>query len=112
MSRSERPRIVPRLYDHILRIARNYMGAAAEDYIRRRIRIVQRGQDPETIEHDRLARLAAGIEMTASGYMSESKAEAFCREIIELEAKHESATETSESRAEPKPSSTLSKAPS
>jgi hypothetical protein len=31
------------LYDDILSIARNYLGPAAEDYIRRRNRIVQRG---------------------------------------------------------------------
>jgi hypothetical protein len=73
-----------RLYDEILIIARDYMGIAAEEYIRRRIRIVQRGEDPETIEPDRLDRLIAGIDMTASGYMSAEKSKRFCEEIRAL----------------------------
>lgn len=73
-----------RLYDEILIIARDYMGIAAEEYIRRRIRIVQRGEDPETIQTDRLDRLVAGIDMTAGGYMSEAKAKRFCEEIRAL----------------------------
>lgn len=77
-----------RLYDEILAIATNYMGAAAEDYIRRRIRIVQRGQPPETIAVDRLDRLAVGIDMTAQGYMSKVKAEAFRNAIMALKDKH------------------------
>lgn len=77
------------LYDDILAIAREYMGPAAEDYIRRRIRIIQGGEEPETITHERLERLAMGINMTAKGYMSERKALAFCNEILELRAKGE-----------------------
>ncbi|MEC7521334.1 MAG: hypothetical protein VYE22_15765 [Myxococcota bacterium] len=72
------------LYDEILAIATNYMGIAAEDYVRRRIRIVQRGDAPESIEADRLERLAAGIDMTAKGYMSEEKAARFRDEILAL----------------------------
>jgi hypothetical protein len=72
------------LFEDILAIAREYMGAAAEDYIRRRIRIVQRGEPPEHITIDRLDRLAVGIDMTASGYMSERKALAFRTEILAL----------------------------
>lgn len=79
---------MPRLYDEILAIAINYMGAAADDYIRRRIRIVQRGQDPETITVDRLDRLAVGIDMTAKGYMSQTKAEAFRDAILALKDRH------------------------
>lgn len=75
------------LYDEILAIAREYMGIAAEDYIRRRIRIVQRGESPETITVDRLDRLAAGIDMTAKGYMSDAKAGAFRDEILALKRK-------------------------
>jgi hypothetical protein len=75
---------VARLYDEILAIARNYMGAAAEDYVRRRIRIVQRGEDPETILPDRLERLAAGIDMTAKMYMGEAKAAQFRDEVLAL----------------------------
>ena len=73
-----------RLYDDILAVARNYMGIAAEDYIRRRIRIVQRGEDPETIALDRLDRLAAGIDMTAKVYMSEAKVGQFRDDILAL----------------------------
>lgn len=72
------------LYEDILEIARDYMGAAAEDYVRRRIRIVQAGREPETIEVDRLDRLAAGIDMTAKGYMSTAKASAFRDDILAL----------------------------
>jgi hypothetical protein len=79
---------VPRLYDEILDIARNYMGAAADDYIRRRMRIVQRGDEPETISADRLDRLAAGIDMTATGYMSSAKAAAFRDAILALKDSH------------------------
>jgi hypothetical protein len=79
---------VPRLYDDILETARDYMGAAAEDYIRRRIRIVQRGDAPELITADRLDRLAAGIDMTAKGYMSQAKARAFRDAIVALKRKH------------------------
>ena len=73
-----------RLYDDILNIARDYMGPAAEDYIRRRIRIVQAGEDPATIKPERLERLAAGIDMTAGGYMSDSKAKAFRDAVLAL----------------------------
>jgi hypothetical protein len=73
-----------RLYDEILRIARNYMGVAAEDYVRRRIRIVQGGEDPETVQPDRIERLAAGIDMTAKMYMAEEKAQRFRDEILAL----------------------------
>jgi len=76
-----------RLYDDILAIAREYMGAAAEDYIQRRIRIVQRGEAPETITVDRLDRLAVGIDMTAKGYMSQRKADAFRDAILELKSR-------------------------
>jgi hypothetical protein len=79
---------VARLYDDILAIATNYMGAAADDYIRRRIRIVLRGEEPETIAVDRLDRLVVGIDMTAKGYMSPAKAEAFREAILALKAKH------------------------
>jgi hypothetical protein len=72
------------LYERILWIARDYMGVAAEDYIRRRIRIVMRGDAPETITADRLHRLAAGIDMTAKGYMTPAKAAAFRGEILAL----------------------------
>jgi hypothetical protein len=75
---------VARLYDDILAVARNYMGIAAEDYIRRRIRIVQRGENPETISPDRLDRLAAGIDMTAKVYMSELKVRQFREDILAL----------------------------
>lgn len=72
------------LYDRILAIAREYMGIAAEDYIRRRIRIVQRGQAPESITVDRLERLAAGIDMTAKMYMSDERVAAFRADILAL----------------------------
>lgn len=84
--RFERP--VTRLYDDILAIAKDYMGIAAEDYIRRRIRIVQQGADPEHITVDRLDRLVAGIEMTAKVYMSISKAAAFRDEILALKQRY------------------------
>ncbi len=73
-----------RLYDDICSIAREYMGVAAEDYIRRRLRIVQHGAPPETVTHDKLDRLAAGIDMTAKGYMSATKARAFRDAILGL----------------------------
>ena len=76
------------LYRDVVRIARNYMGPAAEDYIRRRIRIVQHGEAPETITADRLDRLAAGIDMTAKVYMGPLKAAAFRDEILALRDKH------------------------
>ena len=82
------------LYDDILRIARNYMGPAAEDYVRRRIRIVQRGEAPETITGDRLERLAAGIEMTAKVYMGPRKSAAFRDDVLRLREKYPP-TETS-----------------
>lgn len=64
------------------------MGPAAEDYIRRRIRIVQQGRDPETIEAERLDRLAAGIDMTAKGYMGEARVAAFSNAIRALKRKY------------------------
>jgi hypothetical protein len=75
---------VATLYKQILAIARDYMGPAAEDYIRRRIRIVQHGGEPESISIDKLDRLAAGIDMTAKGYMSRAKASSFRDEILAL----------------------------
>lgn len=72
------------LYEQILSIARNYMGPAAEDYIRRRLRIVQQGAKPETIQSDKLDRLAAGIDMTAQVYMGEERARRFRDEILKL----------------------------
>jgi hypothetical protein len=76
------------LYDDILSIARNYLGPAAEDYIRRRIRIVQRGEEPETIGPDRLERLAAGIDMTAKVYMGPLRAAAFRDAILRLRERY------------------------
>jgi hypothetical protein len=76
------------LYDDILSIARNYMGPAAEDYVRRRIRIVQRGEEPETIGPDRLDRLAAGIEMTAKVYMGPIRGAAFRDDILRLKERY------------------------
>jgi hypothetical protein len=77
------------LYDDILATARNYMGPAAEDYINRRIRIVQRGDEPEQIGADKLDRLAAGIDMTAKVYMGPAKAAAFRDAILALKARYE-----------------------
>ena len=76
------------LYEDILSIAREYMGAAAEDFIRRRIRIVLGGGAPESISAERLDRLAVGIEMTAKGYMSQRKADAFRDRILALKDRH------------------------
>jgi hypothetical protein len=75
---------VASLYDDILAIALEYMGPAAEDYVRRRIRIVQRGVPEEEIGPEKLDRLAAGIEMTAKVYMSLGRAAAFRDEILAL----------------------------
>ncbi len=75
------------LYEEILAIATEYMGVAAEDYIRRRIRIVQHGDSPEAIDESRLERLAAGIDMTAKGYMSAAKAAEFRDAILSLRKK-------------------------
>jgi hypothetical protein len=72
------------LFDDILAIAQDYIGPAAEDYIRRRIRIVQRGEPEETVAADKLDRLAAGIDMTAKDYRSPGKAAAFRDEILSL----------------------------
>jgi hypothetical protein len=76
------------LYDDLLNIARDYMGPAAEDYIRRRIRIVQRGEPPETIGTDRLERLAAGIDMTAKVYMGPHRAAAFRDAVLRLRQRY------------------------
>ncbi|HEX2162716.1 MAG TPA: hypothetical protein VHM02_02085 [Thermoanaerobaculia bacterium] len=76
------------LFDDVMAIAQDYMGPAAEEYIRRRIRIVQRGEPEETLGPDRLDRLAAGIEMTAKVYMSQTRADAFRDEILALKGKH------------------------
>ena len=76
------------LYDDILSIARNFMGPAAEDYIHRRIRIVQRGQEPESITPDRLERLAAGIDMTAKVYMGPVRSAAFRDAILRLRERY------------------------
>ena len=76
------------LYDDILDIARDFMGAAAEDYVRRRIRIVQRGEEPESITPDRLERLAAGIEMTAKVYMGPLRSVAFREAILRLRERY------------------------
>lgn len=72
------------LYEDILSIARNYMGPAAEDYVRRRIRIVQRGEEPESISGEKLERLAVGIEMTAKVYMGPAKAATFRDAVLRL----------------------------
>ena len=76
------------LYRDVVRIARNYMGPAAEDYIRRRIRIVQRGEAPETLTGDRLERLAAGIDMTAKVDMGPTKVAAFRNDILALRERY------------------------
>jgi hypothetical protein len=65
------------------------MGLAAEDYIRRRIRIVQHGRPPEEIEPDKLDRLATGIDMTAKVYLAEAKAHAFRDDILALKDRFE-----------------------
>ena len=73
------------LYDAILEVSREYLGVAAKDYIDRRIRIVQRGEEPETVTVDRLERLAAGIGMTAKVYINADKVDRFQAEILALE---------------------------
>ena len=75
---------MPSLYEEILEIATEYMGPAAQEYIRRRIRIVQRGVPEEEIGVEKIDRLAAGIDMTAKVYMSQAKAVAFRDEILAL----------------------------
>ena len=72
------------LYADILRIARNYMGIAAKEYIDRRCRIVLSGSEPEEITLEKIDRLIAGIEMTAKVYMTEGKVVTFIKEIKEL----------------------------
>ena len=72
------------LYERILDTARDFMGPAAEEYIRRRIRIVMRGEEPEAIHSDKLERLAAGIAMTANGYMSPTRSERFQKAVLAL----------------------------
>lgn len=79
---------MPTLFEDILAIAQDYMGPAADDYIRRRIRIVQRGEAEETIATDKLDRLAAGIDMTAKVYMSPGRAAQFRDDIVGLKEKH------------------------
>lgn len=76
------------LFDDILQIAQDYMGPAADDYIRRRIRIVQRGEAENTIAADKLDRLAAGIDMTAKVYMSPTRAAAFRDDVLALKERH------------------------
>ena len=87
------------LYRDVIRIARNYMGPAAEDYIRRRIRIVQRGEAPETLTGDRLERLAAGIDMTAKVYMGPTKVAAFRNDILALRERYGDAPSEAEPAA-------------
>ena len=84
----ERPMPLPSLYHDILAIARDYMGPAAEDYIRRRIRIVHRGHSEESVPPDKLERLAAGIDMSAKVYMSLERAARFRDEILALERRY------------------------
>ena len=79
---------MPTLFEDILAIAQDYMGPAAEDYIRRRIRIVQRGEAEETIAADKLDRLAAGIDMTAKVYMSPGRAAQFKEDVLALKERH------------------------
>jgi len=79
---------VGELYRDIVRIARNFMGPAAEDYVRRRIRIVQQGDAPERITGDRIERLAAGIDMTAKVYMGPFKAAVFRDAILGLRERY------------------------
>lgn len=94
MIRGEIPnRAMSTLYEEILAIAQEYMGPAAEEYIRRRIRIVSQGQPPEKIVAARIPRLAAGIEMTAKVYMGEARAARFRADILKL--KHHSSEDES-----------------
>lgn len=79
---------MPTLFEDILQIAQDYMGPAADDYIRRRIRIVQRGEAEETIAADKLDRLAAGIDMTAKVYLSPHRAAAFRDDVLALKERH------------------------
>ena len=72
------------LYEHILEIARTYMGIAAKEYIDRRCRIVSRDSKPEDIKIDKIDRLVAGIDMTAKVYMGDEKAREFSRQILDL----------------------------
>ena len=94
------------LYRDVIRIARNYMGPAAEDYVRRRIRIVQRGEAPETLTGDRLERLAAGIDMTAKVYMGPTKAAAFRDEVLKLRERYGDASSEAEHASSRDPFST------
>jgi hypothetical protein len=75
---------MPNLYEGVLAVARIYMGAAADEYIRRRCKVSLGLDDPTMLSADQLDRLAKGIAMTAENYMSNEKTRQFQDAILKL----------------------------
>lgn len=71
------------IYNDVLKIAKNYLGLAAEEYIDRRCRI-SLSMKAEDLGIENLDRLAESIGLSATAYISEDKVKAFAKEILEL----------------------------
>jgi antitoxin component HigA of HigAB toxin-antitoxin module len=72
------------LYEKVVAIATDYMGIAAEDYIKRRCSVSCGVKAPADLTLDHIQRLAESIGMTAEVYMSAEKVQEFKDEVLKL----------------------------
>jgi hypothetical protein len=73
------------LYDHVVTIAKSYLGPAAEEYIERRCRVSLKVTSPEEFKKEHLQQLAEAVELTVTVYLSEEKSRQFKKDILALE---------------------------
>ena len=71
------------LYDDVFRIAKEYTGIAAEEYLRRRCRSFDL-LDPLQLQKEHIDRLIQGIDVTPGAYMNEARVQEFKKEILQL----------------------------
>jgi hypothetical protein len=71
------------LNDDVIAIAREYTGAGAEEYIRRRCKSLGL-PTPQQLQKENIELLAKGIDVTAGAYMSAERVREFTEAVMKL----------------------------
>lgn len=72
------------LYDDVIKVAKEYMGPAAEGFIAKRYKVIIGGDDAQDMKKEDIPKLAAAIGIIAETYISEEKAKQFARDVLKL----------------------------
>lgn len=73
------------LYDEVIKVAKDYMGLAAEEFIGRQYKVNIGGGDPKDIKNEDIRGIAEAIGITAGAYIVYEKVQLFKAEILNLE---------------------------